>query len=193
MPAYTPDSDLELLFDPSFIPNSFKESLPEDLHIRPLASTDVGRSHFPVLSVLSPSPTPSDKAYTAHFHKLRTINESVAHSGLPPTYVVIAIVNKENDQIVATGTVFMEWKFLRGLSLVGHIEDIAVDKKVQGKRLGLRVVTALTEISEALGAYKTILNCSVDNIPFYEKCGYKQKEREMARYKEPAPMPQQRL
>ncbi|KAG8982957.1 hypothetical protein FRB94_009878 [Tulasnella sp. JGI-2019a] len=193
MPSFTPDSDLELLFDPSFIPKSFKESLPGDLHIRPLSSTDVTRSHFPVLSVLSPSPTPSQKAYTTHFHTLRTINESVAHTGLPPTYVVIAIVNKENDQIVATGTVFMEWKFLRGLSLVGHIEDIAVDKKVQGKRLGLRVVTALTEISEALGAYKTILNCSLDNIPFYEKCGYKQKEREMARYKEPAPTPQQKL
>jgi len=193
MTSFTPDSQLDLLFDPSLIPTSFKQSLPDDLHIRPLASTDVSRSHFHVLSVLSPSPTPSQSAYTAHFNTLRSINESVKHLNLPPTYVVIAIIKKDNDQIVATGTVFMEHKFLRGLSLVGHIEDIAVDKAVQGKRLGLRVVTALTEISEALGAYKTILNCSLDNIPFYEKCGYKQKEREMARYKEPAPTPAQRL
>jgi len=193
MTTFVPDSQLELLFDPSLIPVSFKQSLPDDLHIRPLASTDVTRSHFQVLSVLSPSPAPSQSAYTAHFNNLRKINDSVQSLGLPPTYVVIAIVNKPTDQIVATGTVFMEHKFLRGLSLVGHIEDIAVDKTVQGKRLGLRVVTALTEISEALGAYKTILNCSVDNIPFYEKCGYKQKEREMARYKEPAPTPAQKL
>jgi len=193
MSAFTSDSHLELLFDPSLIPTSFKQSLPDDLHIRPLASTDISRSHFHVLSVLSPSPTPSDAAYQKHFDTLRAINSSSHALNLPPTYVVIAILNKPTDQIVATGTVFMEHKFLRGLSLVGHIEDIAVDKTVQGKRLGLRVVTALTEISEALGAYKTILNCSVDNIPFYEKCGYKQKEREMARYKEPAPTPKQKL
>jgi len=191
--GFTPDSQLELLFDPSLIPASFKQSLPDDLHIRPLASTDVERSHFDVLSVLSPSPTPSPSAYGSHFNHLRKINESTQSVGLPPTYVVIMIINKATDRIVATGTVFMEHKFLRGLSLVGHIEDIAVDKTVQGKRLGFRVVTALTEISESLGAYKTILNCSLDNIPFYEKCGYKQKEREMARYKEPTPSPNNKL
>lgn len=58
----------------------------------------------------------------------------------------------------------MERKFLRNLGTVGHIEDIAVDKKMQGLKLGLRIIQALTGISEALGAYKTILNCSTDNI-----------------------------
>lgn len=98
--------------------------------------------------------------------------------------------------MVATGTVFMEKKFLRGLGIVGHIEDIAVDKTQQGKKLGLRIIQALTGISEALGAYKTILNCSDNNIrkptrpgtevlvqnfctAFYEKCGFVKKENEM--------------
>lgn len=58
----------------------------------------------------------------------------------------------------------MEKKFLRGLGTVGHIEDIVVDKNQQGKKLGLRVIQALTGISEGLGAYKTILNCSDHNI-----------------------------
>ncbi|KAG8919537.1 hypothetical protein FRC03_009382 [Tulasnella sp. 419] len=189
MSSFTPDSQLELLFDPSVIPQSFKASLPDDLHIRPLSSTDVTRSHFSVLSVLSPSPTPSDASYNTHFSVLRQINASTESIKLPPSYVVIVIVNKANDQIVATGSLFLEKKFLRGLSLVGHIEDIAVDKNVQGKKLGFRVVTALTEISENLGAYKTILNCSESNIPFYEKCGYSKKEREMARYRPLAPIP----
>lgn len=91
----------------------------------------------------------------------------------------------------------MEKKFLRGLGTVGHIEDIAVDKTQQGKKLGLRIIHALTGISEALGAYKTILNCSDHNIrksirlrtevllihhlctAFYEKCGFVKKENEM--------------
>jgi len=187
---FTPDEKLNLLFDPALIPASFKATLPEDLHIRPLSSDDINRSHFAVLNVLSPSPTPTPSAYAEHFEKLQTIN--AASEGCP-IYVVIVIVTKADDQVVATGSLFMERKFLRGLSLVGHIEDIAVDKGVQGKRLGFRVVTSLTEISEDLGAYKTILNCSTDNVPFYEKCGYKPKEREMAKYKEPAPTPPQRL
>ena len=79
-------------------------------------------------------------------------------------YFPIVIVSKADDKVVGTGTVFMEKKFLRGLGTVGHIEDIAVDKNQQGKKLGLRIIHALTGISEGLGAYKTILNCSDNNI-----------------------------
>jgi glucosamine-phosphate N-acetyltransferase len=53
------------------------------------------------------------------------------------------------------------------LSLVGHIEDIAVDKKEQGRRVGLRIIQALVGISEGMGCYKTILNCSDKNIREY--------------------------
>jgi len=73
--------------------------------------------------------------------------------------------------VVGTGTVFMEKKFLRGLGTVGHIEDIAVDKSQQGKKLGLRIIQALTGISEGLGAYKTILNCSDHNIREFAHSG----------------------
>ncbi|KAH9925810.1 acyl-CoA N-acyltransferase [Fomitopsis serialis] len=79
------------------------------------------------------------------------------------------------DRIVAVGTVFIERN-------VGHIEDIAVDKSQQGKKLGLRIIQTLTGISENSGCYKTILNCSDSNIPFYQKCGYEKKENEMAKY-----------
>jgi len=82
-------------------------------------------------------------------------------------------VNKETDQVVATGTVFIEHKFIRGLGKVGHIEDIAVDKSMQGKSLGKKIIQALTAISEKAGAYKTILDCSEENKGFYEKCNYK--------------------
>lgn len=47
---------------------------------------------------------------------------------------------------------------------MGHIEDIAVDPKQQGKKLGLRIIQALTGVAEGLGCYKTILDCSKDNI-----------------------------
>ncbi len=87
---------------------------------------------------------------------------------LSRTYYALVIVDKDRDAIVAVGTVFIERKFIRGLGSVGHIEDIAVDKSQQGKKLGLRIIQALTSISENSGCYKTILNCSTDNIREWE-------------------------
>jgi glucosamine-phosphate N-acetyltransferase len=123
--------------------------------MRPLASTDYKRNHFAVLSVLSVANDPGSAAYLAQFQTLLSI---------PNTYFTIVIIDKSTDMIVGVGCVFMERKFLRNLGVVGHIEDIAVEKKVQGAKLGLRIIQALTAISESRGAYKTILNCSTDNI-----------------------------
>jgi glucosamine-phosphate N-acetyltransferase len=108
--------------------------------------------------VLSKVSDPGLEAYKAHFNAMR------APSPEAQAYYVLSIVDKATDRVVATGTVFIEKKFLRGLGSVGHIEDIAVSKDMQGKKLGLRVIHALTSISEKVGCYKTILNCSDDNI-----------------------------
>jgi glucosamine-phosphate N-acetyltransferase len=82
----------------------------------------------------------------------------------PGSYYILVVVSRETDQIVGSGGVFVERKFLRGLGRVGHIEDIAVAREMQGKKLGLRIIQALTQISEDVGCYKTILNCSETNI-----------------------------
>jgi len=173
MSSFTPDCELDFLFSAEFISQEVKDQLHEDLHIRPLASTDYYRGHLSVLEVLTVVTDPGEAAWVAQFNVMRAT---------PHTYHTLVIVDKTSDRIVAVGTVFMERKFLRGLGTVGHIEDIAVDKKQQGKKLGLRIINALTYISENSGAYKTILNCSEDNIPFYKKCGYEKKESEMAKY-----------
>lgn len=123
--------------------------------IRPLSRTDYNRSHLAVLSILSVVTDPGLSAYQARFDLLRAA---------PRTNFTLVIIDKQSDQIVAVGSVFVEHKFLRGLGSVGHIEDIAVDPKVQGKKLGLRVIQALTGMSEKEGCYKTILNCSDKNI-----------------------------
>lgn len=68
------------------------------------------------------------------------------------------------------------------LGLVGHIEDIAVTKDQQGKKLGLRIIQALDHLAEKVGCYKTILDCSEANEGFYVKCGYKRAGLQMAHY-----------
>ncbi|KAG2059270.1 acyl-CoA N-acyltransferase [Suillus hirtellus] len=164
---------LDLMFPQELISLEVSAQLPSDLQIRPLASTDYKRGHLDVLSGLSVVNDLGEVAWVNQFHAMRAT---------PGAYFSIVILDKANDKIIGVGTVFIERKFLRGLGSVGHVEDIAVDKNYQGKKLGLRIIQALTHISESSGCYKTILNCNDTNIPFYEKCGYVKKENEMAKY-----------
>jgi glucosamine-phosphate N-acetyltransferase len=97
------------------------------------------------------------------------------------TYHTVVIVQKSTDkaslasqtgcaieltilQIVACGSIFTEQKLVRGGGIVGHIEDIAVSKTMQGKQLGIRVIKALEEIGRQKGCYKIILDCGKNNI-----------------------------
>ena len=65
---------------------------------------------------------------------------------------------------------------------MGHIEDIVTHSNYRGFNLGRLVIETLKYIGHQTGCYKIILDCSDKNIPFYEKCGFKQKEYEMAYY-----------
>lgn len=73
---------------------------------------------------------------------------------------------------------------IHSLGSVGHIEDIAVAKDQQGKKLGLRIIQALDDVARQVGCYKTILDCSEANEGFYVKCGFKRAGLEMAHYHE---------
>jgi glucosamine-phosphate N-acetyltransferase len=133
--------------------------------VRPLASDDYNRGHLEVLKVLSVVTDPGLQAYQEHFNSMLPASPSTATK--PQTYYVISVVQRSTDKVVATGSLFIERKFLRGLGSVGHIEDIAVSKDMQGKKLGLRVIQTLVAISEKVGCYKTILNCSDENVREY--------------------------
>lgn len=144
--------------------------------IRPLASTDYARGHIKVLGSLTTVADPGEAAWTERFELLAQSHASASR------YFIVVIVSKDTDELVATGTVFLEPKFLRSLATAAHIEDIAVDKSMQGKGLGKVLIAALTALSESAGAYKTLLDCSDDNVPFYQKCGYETKGVYMAKY-----------
>ena len=158
--------------------------------MRPLAKTDHSRGHLSVLSVLTSAPEVSESQYAQTFDAMKAFNN----------YFTLVIISRSTDKIVGAGTLFIEQKFIRNLGTVGHIEDIVVDKSMQGRKLGLRILNALTGVSEAKGCYKSILNCSSDNVGkshfllsslfsglmrlsgFYQKCGYEEKEVEMVKY-----------
>jgi len=84
-----------------------------------------------------------------------------------------------DSKIVGAATIFIEQKFINEGGKVGHIEDVAVRKKYQGKGIGQEIVKALVQYSKKKGCYKTILDCSDELVPFYEKIGFKRKSVSM--------------
>lgn len=68
----------------------------------------------------------------------------------------LLVVCDEAERIVGTGSLIVERKFIHSLGLVGHIEDIAVEKGQQGKKLGLRIIQALDFVASNVGCYKVI-------------------------------------
>ena len=92
------------------------------------------------------------------------------------------IVFEKDNTILATGTLIIENKIIHGISKVGHIEDIVVDKSLRGLGVGKNMISYLSELAELENCYKIILNCKESNIGFYEKCGFEKKEVEMVKY-----------
>jgi hypothetical protein len=63
----------------------------------------------------------------------------------------------------------------------------------RGKKLGFKLIQALQRLGGLLGCYKVILDCSEDNVKFYTRCGFKQKEVQMVVYIQGNEQPRPRL
>ncbi|CAD6579224.1 MAG: hypothetical protein TREMPRED_002428 [Tremellales sp. Tagirdzhanova-0007] len=177
-PTFTPDAELDLLFNPSLIPSTMREAVGPEFHVRPLASTDLMRSHFGLLATLTVSPPVAPSVYSALFSHLKAC---------PDTYYIVVIIHRSTDQMVAHGTVVDERKFIHGGSVAGHIEDIVVSPEVRGMGLGITLVKGLRDMATiGLGCYKVILDCKEDRVAFYEKCGFQERAKGMAYYRSTA-------
>ncbi len=85
----------------------------------------------------------------------------------------IVAVAELDGKIIGSTTLLIELKFIHGGGLVGHIEDVVVDKNFQGQKVGKKIMKYLIEFAKNRGCYKTILDCTDDVKPFYEKLGFK--------------------
>ncbi|WP_428326608.1 GNAT family N-acetyltransferase [Nitrosopumilus sp.] len=94
-----------------------------------------------------------------------------------PDYVIA--IAEVDGKIVGSTTLLIEQKFIHDGGLVGHIEDVVVDKNFQGQKIGEKIMKYLLDIAKNQGCYKTILDCTEDVKPFYEKLGFKQVANEL--------------
>jgi len=85
----------------------------------------------------------------------------------------IVVVAELDGKIVGSITLLIEPKFIHKGGVVGHIEDVVIDKKFQGQKIGEKIMKYLLEFAKNRGCYKTILDCTDDVKPFYEKLGFK--------------------
>ncbi len=95
---------------------------------------------------------------------------------------IYVIRNKDATKVLASGSLLIEKKFIHHLGSVGHIEDIIVDRDCRGLGLGKMIIDHLSNKAKDGGCYKVILNCDRDNVKFYEKCGFEEKEVMVVRY-----------
>lgn len=96
--------------------------------------------------------------------------------------VVGVIVDASNIEIIASGTIIVEPKIIRGGKNVGHIEDIIVSKHMRGKGISQRILDILKILARENNCYKVILDCdnTVKNV--YIKNGMLVKGIQMAEY-----------
>lgn len=83
------------------------------------------------------------------------------------------IVIDDGEKIVGAATMILDRKFIQNFTTIAHVEEVCISSSHQKQGLGLLLINALNALAmESLGVDKLILNCSEENVGFYEKCGY---------------------
>lgn len=138
-----------------------------DLKIRKLQKQDLFNGFLDSLDSLRKASDLNPKKAEEIFNKI-TANPNEA------IYVAL-----KDAKVIGSASIIIEQKFIHGGGRVGHIEDVVVAKGFQGKGIGQKVVKALLEYARKQGCYKTILDCTDELIPFYEKIGFKRYSNSM--------------
>ena len=129
--------------------------------IRELQKEDLGNGFLTTLDSLRKTSNIEKKTANKIFDKIENN---------PDHIIVVALID---GKIVGAATLLLESKFIHDGGIVGHIEDVVVDKNYQGQKIGEKIIRYLLEFAKTKGCYKTILDCVDDVKPFYEKLGFK--------------------
>jgi glucosamine-phosphate N-acetyltransferase len=139
----------------------------DDLIIRELEEKDLANGFLTTLDSLRETSSMNNDKVVEIFKKIKSN---------PEHHIIVAEIN---GTIIGTTTLLIEPKFIHQGGLVGHIEDVVVNKNFQGKKIGEKIIKYVLEFSKNYGCYKTILDCSDKVKPFYEKLGFKHNSNEL--------------
>lgn len=90
------------------------------------------------------------------------------------------IVFEYNGELIGTGTLIYEHKFIFNICCLGHIEDVCIKSEFRGRGLGKLIVKHLVTLAQNKKCYKVVLDCSDGNRGFYEKCAFEKRGNQMS-------------
>lgn len=91
-------------------------------------------------------------------------------------------VMEYNEELIATGKLLYDRKYIHNICTLGHIEDVCVKKEYRNSGLGKNIVSKIVERAKENGCYKVTLNCLDTNVDFYKKCNFEKSGNQMTIY-----------
>ncbi len=132
-----------------------------DVTIRKLEEKDLFRGFLTSLDSLKKASDLNENKAKDVFNKIKS----------NPNHLVFVVIL--DDKVAGSTTLLIEPKFIHQGGNVGHIEDVVIAKEFQNSGIGEKLINFVLEYAKKNDCYKTILDCSDDLKPFYEKIGFK--------------------
>lgn len=92
------------------------------------------------------------------------------------------LVYEFNNKAVGSITFIIEQKLSHSFMKVMHIEDVITNSSYRSMGIASSLIKWVIDIAIQKGCYKIVLNCKSENIPFYSKFDFTQKETQMSLY-----------
>ena len=134
----------------------------EDYYIRDLRIDDYNNNYLDLLNQLYSLSDISKEFYVKQLENIKTRTN----------YYIRIIEEKSTGKIVATGSIYIEFKFAYNLGKVAYIDDIIVDKDYRNKGLGKMLLAHLKRLAYANGAVYINVLVSEEYSKFFESMGF---------------------
>ncbi|KAJ8537637.1 hypothetical protein K7X08_014177 [Anisodus acutangulus] len=127
-------------------------SIEDVFRIRKLEISDKDNGFIELLRQLTVCDSVSDEKFKERFEEIAKYGDD---------HRICVIEDVRLGKIVATGSVFIEKKFVRNCGKAGHIEDVVVDSSARGMQLGKRIVEYLADHAYSMGCYKELCSSAI--------------------------------
>ena len=129
------------------------------LNFRRLEKGDYDKNYLELLKQLTVIGDISKEKYEATFDKIGAEVWVVEFEG----------------KIIASVSLLLEQKVIHECGIVGHLEDVVVDRDYRKYGMGKFIIERIIKIARERGCYKLIGDCKSELLGFYEKNGFESK------------------
>ena len=118
-----------------------------------------------------------DKNYLELLKQLTTVGD-ISKEKYETTFDKIGAqvwVVEFEEKIIASVSLLLEQKVIHECGIVGHLEDVVVDRDYRKYGLGKFIIERIIKIARERGCYKLIGDCKSELLGFYKKNGFESK------------------